>query len=360
MHFNQSMEENGTTVSRDLTAQTSWVQSLEDTYFRVRPGFSGAFVGTGCFGIIGNVLILIVFTKMGFSNTIHMSYSALAVSDLCCVLASMVYGITAMDVVRRSVNEQTSYRLSNMFGGLPHICFSRVTALLTAWISLERCLCVKFPTRVKLIITSTVTKVVILAIFLLGCLPMVFVYIAYRFEWQPDPRTNSSTLNLVYDERLGVAETFLILLGVVYPVVSWVTVTFCTSVLVLQLRQSYKWRKSNTQGAEVSPAGNHAVTANQSQQQKSTKENHVTKVVVMVAVVFLLCSVPVSANILADLIIPEYSIDGTLRYLHLINGMINVLFTELNSSLNVVVFSVSGQKFRSVLFEILSKGPCKK
>ena len=117
MHFNQSMEENGTTVSRDLTAQTSWVQSLEDTYFRVHPGFSGAFVGTGCFGIIGNVLILIVFTKMGFSNTIHMSYSALAVSDLCCVLASMVYGITAMDVVRRSVNELTSYRLSNMFGG---------------------------------------------------------------------------------------------------------------------------------------------------------------------------------------------------------------------------------------------------
>ncbi|RUS85785.1 hypothetical protein EGW08_006414 [Elysia chlorotica] len=302
MDLNQSMEKNGTTLSPGPLDEAVLVQRFEDAYLRVRPGFSWTFVGTGCFGIVGNILIVAVFAKMGFSNTIHISYSALAVSDLFCVLASMVYGITVMDVVRNSFNAQTSYRMSNIFGGLPHVCFARTTALITAWISLERCLCVKFPTKVRLMITRTVTKIVLGTIFALGCIPMVFVYAA-----------NSSSKG-----TSGERATLLV------PV--WVT-------------------------------ANHAVAVSQNQH-KLAKENRVTKVVVILAVLFLLCSLPMSVNILADFIIPEYSIDGSLRYLHLINGMINVLVTELNSSVNVVVFAVSGHRFRSVLFEILSKGRC--
>ncbi|GFS16251.1 peptide receptor GPCR [Elysia marginata] len=157
----------------------------------------------GIFGVIANILNLLVYARLGFSETIHMSYAALAVSDLCCILSVIwsVFGVTpelqAILAGYRFRVDQT--QLSNITGGWPHMAFSRTTAFLTSWISLERCLCVILPTRVKVIITRKVTRIVLTAIFIIGCCPVVLAYVELKFERTLDPASNITTLNMYYD-----------------------------------------------------------------------------------------------------------------------------------------------------------------
>ncbi|KAK3776904.1 hypothetical protein RRG08_024674 [Elysia crispata] len=234
---------------------SNWFQNLASVYGNICTAYSWSLVGTGIVGFLGNVLILCVYATMGFSNTIFISYTALAVSDMLCVLACVVYGATLIGIPLQPMPcTQTYQQYGRLFGGYPYLAFSRVTALLTAWISLERCLCVLFPTRIKVMITHTVTKVVLTGIFILGCFPLVLLYLAYRRELRFDPSMNITSKTLMYDEGIGQSELqkiALFLLGVIYPVSSSVSVAACTTVLIIKLKQSTRWRKLNASGGSV-------------------------------------------------------------------------------------------------------------
>ena len=116
-----------------------WLQGLEWTYENSRPVFSCSTIGIGLFGILGNVLTLRVYAKMGFlGNAINISLMALAVSDLFCVLSTMMAGIFEMEFVVRVFIPETADRVMEMVAGLPNTASSRAAALITAWISLER------------------------------------------------------------------------------------------------------------------------------------------------------------------------------------------------------------------------------
>ena len=122
--------------------------------------------------------------------------------------------------------------LTNFTGGRPHFSSSLNTTLLTAWISLERCLCVPFPTRVKLIIPRTVSKVVITTIFILGCCPF------HGFLcWVELNSTRLPMFNTARNYLNGHNTVAFFLHCAVYPVFSCVTVTICTTYLIVKLSQ---------------------------------------------------------------------------------------------------------------------------
>ena len=310
-------------------------------------------------GIMGNSLILRECAKLGvFNSTINVSCLALAVSDLCCVLACMLSGLTSRGVVSRQVSvERTPSQFSDFVGRLPNMVFSRTTALVTAWISLERCLCVALPTKVKVIITRRVTTVMLAAIFIICVSPMVLIYVAHRLQWQFNRQINSTILMVVQDDdtRLsGSGDIDRFLYGVIYPMLSLASVSICTAILVVKLKENARWREVNAPGAMVKATGTSAVTVRHAKHVlQPLKEKRITKVVVMVTGLFLVLSLPMSANVLASAVLPGYSASGTLRYLFLVNGMVCVLLTQLNSSLNIIIFAISGQKFRDLLLETL-------
>ena len=337
------------------------IKAWESTFLGFQTVFSWSALGLGIFGVIGNILILLVFTKMGFdNNTIHISYMALAVSDLGCVVASMAVGFTNVYAVLDHLTTEIGHHLIELIFGLPYLVFSRTTALLTAWISFERCLCVAFPTRVKLMITRKVTTVALVAIFIIGIAPVVFVYANIRFFWQLELEINSTTLMQMQDvhrDLTRIRQFILFLYGLLYPLFSWVSVMVCTTVLVVKLRQSTRWRRHNLAltTTERSPGCTLDVDPTpQRKQVHSTKETRITKVVVIVASVFLTCSAPSSASMLATIAVPEYFRTGSLRYLYRLNGMIGILLAQLNSSISILIFTASGQRFRSTLHKMVS------
>ncbi|GFO02070.1 chemosensory receptor a [Plakobranchus ocellatus] len=202
-------------------------------------------LGIGIMGMIGNILTITVYIKLGFSETIHMSYLALAVSDLCTVITTIWCGICYSPLIDMLLKQSRIVTELNFFANFtcfwPHVAFSKTTALITAWISLERCLCVVFPIKVKLIITRLMTKIVLLIIFIIGCGPVVFAYTGRKSEWRFDPKRNQTRFFMFEN---GVKDLDLLnrlafsLYSAVYPVFSWVSVILCTTFLIIKLRQS--------------------------------------------------------------------------------------------------------------------------
>ncbi|KAK3787977.1 hypothetical protein RRG08_042266 [Elysia crispata] len=202
---NSSSPRDNNTVSQSTSLDYS-TQTTEKILDMVSPilWFSIALVGT--FGIIGNILNLIVYVKLGFSETIHVSYAAMVISDIGCILTAMWFGMACFSAIVQFL--LADYRihtdwcaLAGLTGAWPHNAFSRTTALFTAWISLERCLGVMYPTRVKLLITSKVTKVLILIIYIAGLGPLSLVYVHSRVVTIFDPLSNYSTLLFYYNAK---------------------------------------------------------------------------------------------------------------------------------------------------------------
>ena len=332
-----------------------YVSQLEQIYLLIIPMISWTMVSAGVIGVVGNILTILVFIKLGFSETIHMSYVALAVSDLCCILSTIWIGICYTPLLRAlpfSFQAQRDMaQFSNFTGGWPHLAFSRTTALITSWISIERCLCVLFPIRVKLIISRTVTKVVITIIFIIGCCPFVLAYVGLTFAWKSDHASNRTSLMFNTDGNdLNAANTVAFFLyGAVYPVFSCVTVTICTTFLIVKLRQSARWRKA------TAPATTSTQSPGTNPRNVYRRESRTTRTVVMIASVFIICSVPVSANLVMAVFLREdYSINGSLGHLYLINAGLSGLFSEINSSLNLVFYTITGSRFRSMLVQMFS------
>ena len=333
----------------NATAQEAWIQNLESVYLRVQPVLSGFVIGTGLAGIVGNVLTLVVFVKLGIRKTIHTSYAALAVSDLCSVIATMIYGIwtsfSTEDVLQRHRLKANADMISIVFAVTPNLAFFRTTALITAWVSIARCISVVCPIRAKGMLTRRVSVAALVACFLLGCGPLACLYPGLSLDWQFDPHSNYTNLEITFDGESLATWIASALYGFVYPVLSWITVAVCTALLVLKVRQSARFKILNSSAAPRPGTGHN---------QMSTKELRLTKTVLAVAGVFVLLTLPLTVQSISVLIVKGYSPQGPLRYLFQISMLVCLLLSELNSTVNIVVFTVLGFKFRSVLIKMFS------
>ena len=347
MPLNHFVAANGSTSKE----QELWLQQLEGLYFSVQPALSWALVGTGFIGSIGNILTIIVFARIGWSNTFQVSCTALAVSDLCCLLSIAMAGITTMGVLGRNFNESTFYYISNIFG----VAFSRTTALITAWISFERCLCVTFPTRVKLIVTRTVTKSVLLAIFTVNCLLIVSTIVSFRVRNSIDRQTNMTLMDEEQPKLNGFRQFIKLLVGVIFPAFCWISVTISTAFLIVKLKQYSTWRRLNAATSTIWTTQTRNVNASQIHS-LPIKERRAMKMVAAVAGIFLICLTPTSVHLLVSFLVRDYFVDGSLSYLFKLDAMVCLLATQINSSINLVVFTILGHNFRSELFRLFSGG----
>ena len=332
-------------------------QLLEKIHSQVFSTLIWIIVSTGAAGVTGNILTLLVYIKLGFSETINISFAALAVSDLCCVLITVWIGLCYTPVLDalpfRFRVEQDIHLFASSTGGWIHIAFSRTTALITAWISLERCLCVLFPTRVKIVVSRTVTKVVLTTIFIVAFCPLGILYLGLEFQLSFDTENNKTILLIPFnlqDDLIILKRLAFFLYGAVYPVFSCLTVTICTAFLVVKLRQSARWRKAN---ALVTTST--AQSAGTNPRSVYRRDNRTMRTVVMICSCFVVCSLPMSTSLIAVTLDRKvYSFRGSFHHMVSITTAVSIYFSQINSSLNIVFYVITGSRFRSTLIEMFS------
>ncbi|GFN92667.1 chemosensory receptor a [Plakobranchus ocellatus] len=306
------------------------------------------FTCTGFFatvvGIFCNALVIITYAKIGYSDTINISYSALGFSDLSTSVfrcwGTMCYIFILSDAKVSfdplSINVTTSF--------FPGQGFEKATAFLTAFIALERCLCVQFPLHVKSIVTKKITVTSIVIIFVFTLIPTNLIHIVYPFKLVYNPAQNRTILAMIPLQtplRYIIQRTLLAYYGSVLHFSALIAVWICTVFLAVGLKRTAEIRKDKFKNSNA--------------QQDKDKGRRVIKTVFLLAVTYLACSTPTAATTLVPQFVPEFESTRALARISRVCHMLSGLMNQINSNANLFIFLYMGSKFRNTFLRLFGK-----
>ncbi|GFS09450.1 chemosensory receptor A [Elysia marginata] len=314
-----------------------------------------AIFTVGFVGITGNILILCTYWKVGFTDSINISYMAMAVSDLGCV-ASIVWSGLCWNPGFNSVVAIEARDVVLPTGGFATTAFGKITAMITAFISLERCLCVVFPLKVKTLITRQRTIYFIALMYVVHVLPTSLVYVVVRFEWHFSEQRNRTVLGVKY-LRNPTEQTITDVLWVFHSLplqfIPLIIVVVCTIFLIITLNRSARWRSGNSKGITEDRHRRNEPEISSGKPRASSKEDRIIKTVILIAIVFIVCSSPAAINNAVTRAEPEYRASGKYRKLNLFVAGSTACLNTINSSVNIFIYYKMSSKFKLALKKLV-------
>ncbi|GFO27152.1 chemosensory receptor a [Plakobranchus ocellatus] len=309
-------------------------------------------------GLVGNILSITVFTKLGFSEPSHISLLALAASELTCVVLSIWTNLCFIPDFRDSRLPFHPINISTLTGAGLWAFVVRTVAWITAFISFERCLCILAPLKVKRYITSKTTFTAMLLIAALTICPSFLIYIRWHFVWMFYPHLNATILDVIpIDNKYYILLTAIVrfICGVLQPLLAFAIVVLCTFFLIIQLRKVSSWRKSVTSGehqwgqnSEKKPTPNAPGRTTISQ-----KEERLVRLVVVIATVFIVCFTPTSLQLLFSSLFEGFFYFGFYRRIYFVVQLITFLGEAVSGAVNILIYYNMFSKYRFTLRRLI-------
>ena len=348
---NDDIFSNKSSSSSSSVTDTS-ISSAQDVpswlYFRLMGYLSYGMVVVTVFGIIGNALIIITYTKIGFSESINISYCGLGVSDCLCVTCITWNAICFIPTFSEWDLPIIPSKIG--FGAIVDI-FNLITAWITAFISLERCLCVVFPFKIKDLATGKRTFCVVTTIFLMSMVPLLSIYFnVYKFEWNFNSERNRSLLGLRYSSTPLTDKIYNVYYfkKIFLNFVPLVLILVCSIFLAIQLRISAKWRLRNS-GTTGRGSGTSSSTDDAAHKRKYSRDMRTAKTVLAIAVAFIFLGNLNAGRHLIALVLPEFRPNGAYGRRYRLISRLSFLFLQANSSVNFIIYYKMGTKFRKAV-----------
>ena len=313
-----------------------------NAFFHSMTSLSSTLVITATIGIMCNILILSTYLKMGFSDSINISYFALGISDLG-VLVTTVWGaLCNLFNLTRVELPFNAMEISSPTMYWPGEGFEKTTTCITAYIALERCLCVLFPLHVKTFVTRRNTGIVIGAIFVLVFIPSNLGSLGYSFVWEVRAGGNKTILRTVLTgnpPRAMIKRIMEVYVSTVVHFTAMVAIWLCTAFLAAALKQNLKSRETTF--------GQAVTTASQ------IRNTRVIKTVLLIAVAYLCFSTPRSACNLVRNFEPQFMVRGAYYRIYMLSIVVCVQMSIFNSSINIFIYIYMSSKFREILQRLL-------
>lgn len=285
------------------------------------------------FGVVTNILNLIVFYKQGLDTTINISFFALAVSDLCSLITQQCYNIFVNPWLEKVGVPGAASGIQFIVAGVPRECFARVTCLITVYITAERCLCIAFPLHIKQIITPERTFWIMACIYGLTMCTFIPLYVNTYIAWKVYPDSNATILALIFRPNSELAEGVVMVIHAISGTISFLAVVIFTIILIQKLGQKNNWRKSASVDAKQTEA-------------MSNRDMRTMKIIVLIATVLIVCYMPSVVLYLATFIEPEFSIGGQYASLYTEGWSFACVFECINSSVNIFLYIKMSSKYR--------------
>uniref|UniRef100_A0A2C9KQA5 G-protein coupled receptors family 1 profile domain-containing protein n=1 Tax=Biomphalaria glabrata TaxID=6526 RepID=A0A2C9KQA5_BIOGL len=325
-------------TTRGTVAQPDGLVSYEVREIVVTANiFFGEIVGL--LGIVANVINVVVFSKIGFGDSVNLSLAALAVSDIGALVTLQWFNVLLNPWFLQLDLPFLPLEIASLTAGYPHNYFVKVTGFITAFVAFERCLCVTLPFKVKTLITKRFAIGFNVAVFFAIALTMFPVYYTAYYDWKFDAKKNKTVLGIFYTKNINdVLGPSLFLTNSVVPLVSFAVIILCNIVIAFRLKRAAAWRQMSTGASNTAPAA--AV---------SLKEKKMVKMIVTVSVIFIICFIPSSAILTARALMPELSITGVYSN---INAMVATYAMEMetvNSSITIVVYYRMSSKYKETI-----------
>ena len=300
------------------------------------------------FGLGGNVLILITYSKIGLSESINISYFSLGISDILCVLCLTWHGVCFIPAFADSNIPLISREFVVPTGGFTSDMFLKTTAWITAFISLERCLCVVFPLKIKTIVSRKRTVNIIVVIFVVTVLPLTSItFYTYVFIFKFDNKKNKSLIGVKY--RKTHLSDSLTNFNYIYKLVFLNSIPFtiilvCAVVLAIQLNRSASWRLGKSSGTH---------NDDRKAQKKYAKDILVAKTVLAIALTSIVLGTLNNLRYFIAIFWPDFHPRGAYAKLFILVARLMFLLSFANSSINFIIYYRMGTKFRNTVKQLL-------
>ena len=295
----------------------------------------------GLIAAAANIVTIAVYRKLGYADSTNISLTALAISDL----GVAVTTITSILAILLSNIPNTPFTLAFFysFTAAPHVIFLRSSALITTYLSVERYLCISFPLKIKSIITPmrTLVSMVTSYVAVFSLWPLIFL--GNPVGWKFYPHLNRSLLSVLPSTdpiRNSVYVGYMFYASAVLPMFTIAVVVLFTILLAVTLNNVKTWREANKSTSMAA---------------RQAKEERASKMVVAIATVFVVSSIPSCFHVIFDIMVPEFSLTGRYVYLYTLTGMTFLLVDCINCTANVIIYYKMSSKFRQAMRNMFSR-----
>ena len=288
-----------------------------------------------------NVVNMLVFWRHGVRERINLCLFCLSLADLIYIIHSFLYNV---DKLYQPFTGETGVGVVFQFFVDHHLFFLRAfhweSGFLSMLIAYERCLCVYSPLQTQRIFKTSTTA---LAIIFSTLVHHGFAYIAAS-RWGTacvfDPVTNSTSKAIYptkfYQQNQEVIDTVTgIVPSLLLPGCYVTVVSVTTAMTLIKLRQVATWREQASSASAM-----------------SSREVVLTRMLIGISVLYVICSIPNLALGIVFLAVPDMSTKG--RYYNAFNLMASAFefCSYINASFNFVVYCSLGSKYKETLREI--------
>jgi hypothetical protein len=301
----------------------------------------GSIIAT--FGIISNIINITVFIKQGFGDTVNVSLFALAMSDLSSLLILQWINLLKNPLFFNSGVPLIINEFFYLTGGHPHGLFVGLTSWITVYITLQRCLCVLIPLKVKTVVTPKLTVIVLATIFFTLFASGLPEYLTAYIDWKFDTTSNRSLLGLLFTEGRDKMAILSFTIAAYTQIISFLLVVIFTTILVIKIKQKVKWRSAISHTGTDSSKG------------EQNKDSKTVVMIILIAVIFGVCYIPMIMTYMATSFVPEFSIVGRYHNIFLVSWSFAFLFDSINSSVNIFVYYTMSSKYRATCISLLKK-----
>lgn len=301
-------------------------------FYIIMFNFWGPGLGMSIFGILTNILNIITFLKQSLQDAVNISLLGLAISDLGSLFTIFMANICFLPPFQALDLPFVPMDFMYMWAWL-HIMLTRVTAWITAYVTFERCLCIAYPLKVKVIVTPRRTVIYIVVLYVLMLASVVPVYYSAKATLVLDPIRNKTLHGISLSTDRNDIETVSFVVNNLVPTSAFVTVIVCTIILVQKLKSKAKWRRQST---GVGQADN-----------LTDRDTKVIKMVVLISTVFILCYSPGAVVFIWVMVDPEMRIDG--KHVDLLYANFSTLFhlESINASVNIFIYLRMSSRYKN-------------
>ena len=305
-------------------------------------------------GCVTNSLTMIVFLRQGFRDSVNVSLFSIAVWDQIKCISGVIYRLHKPIALIKPV-----WGINWKWVSWPYLIYmpifsGNVSYALATYVSIERCLSVSLPFKVKSLITPALTTsfMVGISLFVFGSFsPMFFVYtVVYNF----DPTYNASIASVTLDDLFyahdGIIPKIYKFLGISYPAVFCTIMITTSAIIVFHLRKSAE-NFDKMQGVKSTAPGAEGESKRASTNM-TPREAKVTKMLLVVIFIYLMDFFPRLCKYTASLIEPEFF--AYRRYHNLMLVMSNTMWVLdfINASVNFFIFMGMSTNFNKTFYEI--------
>ena len=224
--------------------------------------------------------------------------------------------------------------------------FYFVSQVLSAIIASERCLCVLSPLRSQTLLQTRTMAGIITGVFLVVVGFYFVMAQRYRVGCVFDPTSNTAMYTLIPAKFYLQHEQLInYLVGFVYgaaiPGFVVVVVTTTTIITAMKIRQAAAWRASTS-----SASGSSSI---------SPQELALTKMLIGIAVLFIVCVSPLALFRLAWLFLPEMNLGRRNHNFYATGLWIMEALSCVNSSFSFFVYYTIGSRYRETFRSLLGR-----